>query len=91
MSNLHHLPDLLKHTIKEIDKNKRPDENKNPFIGAILGFLFGPIGIGIYFNSWKDFFLCLVVLIILAIILVGFGAIPGWLFSAFYGFYRASK
>ena len=26
------------------------------FSSAIVGLLFGPIGIGIFFRSWKDFF-----------------------------------
>lgn len=91
MSHHHLIPKLIKGTMGEIKKNRKPGEDKNPVIGAIIGLLFGPAGIGIYFRSWRDFFLCLVVLILISIILVGFGAIPGWIFSAFYGFYRAEK
>ena len=91
MSHAHHIPHILKETKKQIDNHKRPDEDKNPIVGAIIGFLFGPIGIGLYFQSWSDFFLCLFVLLLLTFILFGLGAVPGWLFSAGYGYYRALK
>lgn len=30
-------------------------EKKNPLVAGVLGFLFGGIGLGLYFGSWKDF------------------------------------
>ena len=77
MSHLHHLPHLLKETKEQIDRNKKPGENKNPIVAGALGFLFGPIGIGLYFQSWGDFFLCFVVLVLLTFIIPVFGALPG--------------
>ncbi|MBE5320119.1 hypothetical protein IM793_13205 [Pedobacter sp. MR2016-19] len=62
---------------------------KNPFLSAVVGFFFGPIGIGIYFKSFTDFFWCFVFLIGLFILIPGLGIVPGWLFSAVYGGYRA--
>ncbi|MDB5150460.1 MAG: hypothetical protein JWQ57_4480 [Mucilaginibacter sp.] len=62
--------------------------DRQPVPTAIVGFLFGPAGIGIYLQSWKDFFLCLGFLIGLFILIPGLGIVPGWLFSAFYGGYR---
>ena len=31
---------------------------RNPILAFIIGFLFGAPGIGLYFWSWGDFFLC---------------------------------
>ena len=64
-------------------------KKKNPLLTALLGFFFGAIGIGIYFRSWKDFFICILLFIGLLILIPGIGAVPGWLFAAGYGAYRA--
>jgi TM2 domain-containing membrane protein YozV len=85
MSNLHHIPRLLKETKKTID-NLKPVKKKNPLVAALVGFFFGPFGIGIYLESWRDFFICLGVLILL-MFTVALAPI-GWIFSAAYGCYR---
>jgi hypothetical protein len=64
-------------------------EKKSPVAAFVLGVLFGAIGVGIYFRSWKDFFVCILLFIGLAIVIPGIGTIPGWLFAAGYGAYRA--
>ena len=86
MSNLKHAADLLKGTKESLEKMKPLKDKKNPFTAALLGFLFGPVGIGIYLESWRDFLTCLGVLILLMLTIA---LTPiGWLFSAAYGFYR---
>jgi hypothetical protein len=71
-------------------KNLQPlPAKKNPGIALLIGVFFGALGIGIYFRSWKDFFLCLFLFISFTIIFPAIGAIPGWLFSGVYGAYRA--
>ena len=62
-------------------------EKKNPLLAAVLGFLFGPIGVGIYFRSWMDGLVCMGVFLFLA--MTGILAIPGWWFAAGYGVVRA--
>lgn len=62
-------------------------DRKNPLIAAVVGFLFGFIGIGIYFKSWKDLFICF--LIFLPLIFTGVGAPVGWCIAGAYGFFRA--
>jgi hypothetical protein len=84
----------LAHSAKgaiEIVKNLEPlKEPKNAALAFFLGFLFGPFGIGIYFKSGKDFAICFAMLMV-GVLFFGFGAIPGWLFSACYGAWRAQQ
>jgi hypothetical protein len=88
MSKLHHTTHLLKETVEVVKDMEPLKDKKNPFTAAAIGFFFGPFGIGLYFGSWKDFFLCLGVLILL-MFTVALTPV-GWLFSAAYGFYRAT-
>jgi len=64
-------------------------EVKSPFAAFVLGVFFGALGVGIYFKSWRDFFICLFLFIFLTFMIPGLGAVPGWLFAGFYGAYRA--
>jgi hypothetical protein len=84
MSTGHYLKEVKEHV-----ENMPKIPQKNPFVSALVGLFFGPIGIGIYFKSFVDFFWCLVFLIGLFILIPGLGVVPGWLFSAAYGGYRA--
>lgn len=72
-----------------LDHMKPLKKVKSPIWAGIIGFFFGPLGIGLYFGSLEDFFVCLLLLIILGFIIPGLGLVPGWLFSAGYGMYRA--
>jgi hypothetical protein len=62
---------------------------KHPGVALLLGIFFGALGVGIYFRSWKDFFICLFLFIFLTLAIPAVGSIPGWLFAGFYGAYRA--
>jgi hypothetical protein len=64
---------------------------KNVAVALVLGIFFGALGVGIYFRSWKDFFVCLLLLIVLTIGIPAIGAIPGWLFAGVYGAFRAQS
>jgi hypothetical protein len=66
-------------------------KTKNPFVAGLAGFFFGAFGVGLYLGSWRDFFVCLALLVGLTIVIPGIGVVPGWLFSAVYGYARASK
>lgn len=78
-----HQVHAVMHTLKPLHAKKSPG------LAFVLGFLFGPIGIGIYFRRFSDFLFCTLLLISLGVIIPGLGLVPGWLFSGFYGFYRA--
>lgn len=88
--NIGHTVHVAKHAAESIEKLPKLPEKKNPIIAAILGICFGAIGIGLYFQSWKDFWVCIGLLIFLLICIPGVGAIPGWISAAVYGFYRAT-
>jgi len=87
----HHGPHYVHEAAKAVEKLPALAEKKDPSTAAILGFLFGPLGIGIYFKSKADFCWCLGLLIGLTIVIPGVGLLPGWLFSAAYGYHRANK
>ena len=76
----HHLP----HICNDLPPLK---EGKSPFTAGIMGFLFGPFGIGLYFKSWLDFGICFAILVILA--MTGVLAPVGWMLAAVYGIIRA--
>lgn len=62
---------------------------KNPVAALLLGCCFGCIGTGIYFGTFMDFFVPLAVFIVLSILGVDIGAVPGWLFAGVWGMIRA--
>jgi hypothetical protein len=65
------------------------NSRKNAVTACLLGLFFGSIGIGIYFGSMTDFLIPVLVLIVLAVIIPGLGALPGWIFAGLYGYFRA--
>lgn len=85
MSHGHHAV----HAVKAVHEMPALPEYKNPVVAGVLGFLFGAVGVGLYFRSWGDFFVCLVVFFVLTFAIPGLGAIPGWWFAAGYGIFRA--
>jgi hypothetical protein len=71
-------------------KNEPPLEGrKHPALAFIIGFLFGPFGVALYFQSWKELLNCFVMLIVFMFLLPGLGAIVGWAASGVYAAYRA--
>ena len=53
--SMHPYSHLVGHAFKH-SKNMPPvGQGKNPLLGFVLGFLFGPIGVGIYLGSLGDF------------------------------------
>lgn len=63
---------------------------KSRVLAAILGLLLGGIGLGIYFRSWKDFIIPIVVSIVLVYLFAAGGLMLSALFAAVWGFWRAS-
>jgi len=85
-----HNPVHAAHQAHQLLENLEPlPEEKNPVLAFFLGIFFGALGVGLYFKSWKDFFVCLFLLIFLTVMIPAVGSIPGWLFAGFYGAYRA--
>jgi hypothetical protein len=80
----------VKHSVEAVERMKELSLDANPWAAFALGFFFGAIGIAIYFRSWKDFFVCVGLFLLLTLVMpYGPGEIVGWLFAAFYGAWRA--
>ncbi len=63
---------------------------KSPAVAAILGFLFGGVGLGLYFWSLLDFAICILVVVILAAVLhTPSTVLIGAAFAGIYGALRA--
>jgi hypothetical protein len=82
------------HKLIELVKQLEPLKVKrNPAIAFVLGFAFGPVGLGIYFKSWMDAFVALALWFVFLVLLgVPSGEILGVLgptFSGLYGLHRA--
>jgi hypothetical protein len=65
-------------------------KRKNPGIAFVVGFFFGPVGLGIYFESWPDFLLPLAIIILTAFGTLGLAAPVAWMFCGAWGAVRAS-
>lgn len=66
--------------------------NKNPVVAALLGVLFGCFGIGLYFRSWKDFFLCGTIQLGLCLLPIPpLNLALSWAAAATYGAIRANR
>jgi hypothetical protein len=64
---------------------------RNPTTAAIIGFCFGGIGLGIYFASFIDFLIPIVITIGMFAVLSQFGVIAGAIVAATWGYFRAVR
>ena len=62
--------------------------HKNASIACLISVFFGSIGLGIYLKSFEDFVICTVLILILIFVIPGIGAVPGFLLTAVYGYFR---
>jgi len=88
MSNEHHAFHFIKHLFGDLPPLV---EKKNPLIAGILGFCFGGIGLGLYFQSWKDFFYPVIAFVLLSIVIPGLGTILAVIFTGIWGVVRAAN
>lgn len=73
---------------KAFDKLPPLSTERNPNVACLVGFLFGGIGIGIYFRSFVDFVLLLGTVIALTVTLGEIGYLGGMVVAALYGYFR---
>jgi hypothetical protein len=72
-------------------------EEHKPANAAIVGFLFGGIGLGLYFRSWIDFLAPVGFTVATAVVAAmttqqaGLGYLSGCLIAARWGYYRARQ
>jgi hypothetical protein len=64
-------------------------ESKNPFIAAVLGFLFGPFGL--FYVSWKQALLAIVLWLFLSAVTVLVLGPVGWILCGVWGYLAANK
>lgn len=86
MSHGHHAA----HVVKAVSEMPPLPAPKNPVLAGLAGLFLGAVGVGLYLESWTDFFVCLFVFFALTFLIPGIGAIPGWWFAAGYGAFRAA-
>lgn len=63
-------------------------KGKNPLVGFAMGFLFGPIGVGLYLKSWGDFFLTLTIVLVGSFVTAGVAAPVLWCVSGAWAYKR---
>lgn len=81
---------VVRHATEAVESMKPLSSEANPWAAFALGFFFGAIGVAVYFRSWKDFFVCMALFILLTLAMpMGPGEAVGWIFAAFYGAWRA--
>ena len=87
MSNLH-FTNLVQHAFKE-SKNMAPvGKGKTPLVGFMAGFLFGPIGVGVYLGSMPDFVMSLGMVIVGTLMTVTVGAPFFWVLCGVWAYMR---
>ena len=64
-------------------------KRKSPGLAAVLGFLFGGIGLGIYFVSFIDFIIPVAIVVLAGAVMKAGGVFAGAVIAAFWGYFRA--
>ena len=65
--------------------------HRDPSWAAVIGFLTGGVGLGIYFRSVLDALMPIAIVILLASVVGPAGALGGALVAALYGYFRAAS
>lgn len=73
-----HFAHLVKHAFTESKDLAPVGTGKNALVGFAAGFLFGPIGVGLYLGSMTDFILSLAMVLLGAIMTAGLAAPIFW-------------
>jgi hypothetical protein len=62
---------------------------RSPATAAVIGFLFGGLGLGIYFRSFIDFIIPIAVVIFASAFLHAAGVVGGAVAASCWGYFRA--
>lgn len=82
---------VLREGLKAAKNGPPVKPGKSPVLAFFAGFFFGPIGSGIYLESWQDFFVPLLILIIASVCTGGIAAPLAWMFCGLYAAGRCSE
>lgn len=77
---------IITNTSKSMPPLKK---ERNPGTAATIGFFFGGIGLGIYFASFIDFIIPIMIALGMYAVLSQFGLIAGAIVAAMWGYFRA--
>lgn len=86
-----HFGHVLHAAVKESANLKPVGADKSAFAAFFAGFLFGPIGLGIYLRSGVDFLMSLGLVVVGSIMTVGIGAPFFWALCGFWGAMRVAQ
>jgi hypothetical protein len=80
------------HTVKDLYEGLPAlPHRKSPVVAGLLGFLFGGIGLGLYFRTWKDGVFPILAFAMLSMICPwGLGEFAGAVFACIWGVVRAA-
>lgn len=82
---------VVKHAFAESKKLQPVGQGKNAMVAFVAGFLFGPIGIGVYLKSGTDFFILLALLILGSVMTGGIAAPLLWILCGAWGWVRVNN
>lgn len=74
----HHFAHIVTHAFSSSSQMTPVGAGKNALVGFVAGFLFGPIGVGLYLGSAADFALSLGMVLLGSIMTAGLGAPVFW-------------
>ena len=74
--------------IEKAMRSMPPVKDKSAGLACVIGFLFGGIGLAIYFRNVADLFLPLAVVLAFTIVAGGVGALVGAVVAALWGYFR---
>jgi len=63
---------------------------KSAVLAFVLGVLFGPFGVGLYLESWADFFIPFLLVVAGSVMTVGVGAPVFWMLCGAWGAWRVA-
>lgn len=81
---------ILREGLKAAKYSRPIKPGKSAFIAFLAGFVFGPIGCGIYLESWEDFFIPLVIVLGASFLTAGVAAPVAWAFCGCWGAMRVN-
>lgn len=81
---------LLKKTMKGLKEDLPDVTHKNTLLAGFLGFLFGGIGLGLYFQSWRDFLFPILLFVFLSLIFPVIGTGVAILITSGWGIIRTT-
>lgn len=87
MSNSH-FAHAVGHAFREAKGMPPVGSGKNPLIGFVMGFFFGPIGVGLYLRSVGDFFLSLAMVLMGAFFTAGLATPVFWVLCGAWAYTR---